>query len=67
LQAQAIVGKPPAPGARGQRGNWKNSVKILFKLKSEGNNTLAGTADVTLDNIKWLRFDYSLAKKRSRY
>jgi hypothetical protein len=67
LHAQAVVGKPPVAGARGQRGNWKSVVKILFKLKSEGNNTLAGTADVTLDNIKWLKFDYSLAKKRARY
>jgi hypothetical protein len=67
LQAQAVVGKPPAAGARGQRGNWKSAVKIVFKLKNEGNNALAGTADVTLDNIKWLKFNYSLAKKRSRY
>lgn len=67
LQAQAVVGKPPAPGQRGQRGNWKNSVKIFFKFKNEGNSALAGTADVMLGDVKWLKFNYNLGKKRSRY
>jgi hypothetical protein len=67
LQAHAVVGKPPAPGQRGQRGNWKNSVRIFFKFKNESNSTLVGTADVMLNDVKWLKFDYSLGKKRSRY
>jgi hypothetical protein len=67
LQANAVVGKPLAGGQRGQRGNWKNSVKILFKFKNTGNNTLVGTADVMLGEVKWLKFDYNLGKKRSRY
>src|SRR5437867_5142099 len=35
LKATAVVGKPPAPGARGQRGNWKTSVKIYFNFTSD--------------------------------
>ena len=67
LQAMAVVGKPPVPGQRGQRGNWKSAVRILFNLKTETNNKLVGTADVTLDNVKWLKFKYDLSRKRSRY
>ena len=29
--------------------------------------TLTGTADVTLGDVKWLKFNYDLSKKRSRY
>ena len=67
LKATAVVGKPPAAGARGQRGNWKSSVQIQFKFKSEAKESLTGTADVTLDGVKWLKFNYNLSKKRSRY
>jgi len=67
LKATAIVGKPPAPGARGQRGNWKSNVRILFNLKSDFKDTLTGTADVMMNDVKWLKFNYNLSKKRSRY
>lgn len=67
LTAAAIVGKPPAPGARGQRGNWKSVVKIVFSFKNEKKDSLTGTADVTLDGVKWLKFNYNLSRKRSRY
>jgi hypothetical protein len=67
LKATAIVGKPLAPGARGQRGNWKSSVKIYFSFKSDFKDSLAGTADVMMNDVKWLKFNYTLSRKRSRY
>jgi hypothetical protein len=67
LKAMAVVGKPPAPGARVQRGNWKNDVKILFNFKSDFKDSLTGTADVMMNDTKWLKFTYNLSKKRSRY
>ena len=67
LEATAIVGKPPAPGARGQRGNWKSNVKIAFDFKNDFKDELTGTADVMMNNVKWLKFTYKLSKKRSRY
>ena len=67
LKAIALVGKPPAPGARGQRGNWKNSVKIFFNFKNDFKDSLTGTADVMMNDVKWLKFSYNLSKKRSRY
>ena len=63
LKAIALVGKPPAPGARGQRGNWKNSVKIFFNLKNDFKDSLTGTADVMMNDVKWLKFSYNLSKK----
>jgi hypothetical protein len=67
LKANAVVGKPPAPGARGQRGNWKNNVRIVFNLKNDFKDSLTGTADVMMNDVKWLKFTYNLSKKRSRY
>ena len=67
LKAMAVVGKPPAPGARGQRGNWKNNVRIQFNFKSDVKDSLTGTADVLMNDTKWLKFSYNLSKKRSRY
>jgi hypothetical protein len=67
LKATAVVGKPPAPGTRGQRGNWKSSVKIFFHFRSDFKDSLSGTADVMMNDVKWLKFNYTLNKKRSRY
>jgi len=67
LKATAVVGKPPLPGARGQRGNWKNNVRIFFTFKSDFKDSLTGTADVMMNDVKWLKFTYNLSKKRSRY
>ena len=61
LQASAVMGKQP--GAR----NWKSAVRISFDFRSESDVKLTGTADVFLDNVKWLKFSYDLSKKRSRY
>jgi len=67
LKAIAVVGKPPVPGPRAQRGNWKNSVKIQFNFKNESKDSLTGTADVMMNDVKWLKFNYNLSRKRSRY
>ena len=67
LKAVAVVGKPPAPGARGGRGNWKSNVKIYFNFKNDFKDSLSGTADVMMNDVKWLKFKYTLNKKRSRY
>ena len=78
LRATAVMGRPrpvPTEGAaaargRGARGaapaNWKDGTKIQLVLKNDG-LALTGTADVTLNDIKWLKFTYDLSKKRSRY
>jgi hypothetical protein len=41
-------------------------VKIAFSFKNDG-VSLAGTADVLMGDVKWLKFKYDLSKKRSRY
>jgi hypothetical protein len=75
LRATAVMGKPrpdAAPGGRGRgaRGavsaNWKDGTKIALVLKNDG-FAITGTADVTLNDVKWLTFTYDLSKKRSRY
>ena len=77
LRATAVVGRPrpgagdaPAGRGRGARGaapaNWKDGTRIQLVLKNDG-VALTGTADVTLNDVKWLTFTYDLSKKRSRY
>jgi hypothetical protein len=53
---------------RGRRGapNWKDPIKIQFAFKNDG-VTLSGLADVTMNDVKWLKFKYDLSRKRSRY
>jgi hypothetical protein len=66
-------GQQAAPAARGRGGRrggaplgWKEQSKIRFTFKSDGVN-LTGTADVMLGDVKWLKFNDDLSKKRSRY
>ena len=76
LRATAVMGKPrpadAAAGGRGGRGgaglsaNWKDGTKIQLVLKNDG-VAMTGTADLTLNDVKWLKFTYDLSKKRSRY
>ena len=66
--------QPPTPAGRGRGGrrgggppaSWKDPVKIQFAFKNEG-VSLTGTADVMLGDVKWLKFNYDLSRKRSRY
>ena len=75
LRATAVIGKPRPAGeggrGRGGRGaaaqtNWKDDSRIQLVLKNDG-LAITGTADVTLNGVKWLKFTYDLSKKRSRY
>ena len=66
LRATAMIGKPPEAGQRVRR-DWKSTVTIEFRFKTQPNNQLVGTADVMLDKTQWTKFRYELGKKRSRY
>jgi hypothetical protein len=66
LRAMAVVGRPPAPGARGGRRGWKDPIAIAFAFKADGVE-MTGTADVQMGGVPWLKFDYDLGRKRSRY
>lgn len=67
LQASAVMGKPASGESGRQPKNWKSSVVILFNFKTETNNKLRGTADISLGDVKWLKFGYDLSRKRSLY
>ncbi|HUK36385.1 MAG TPA: hypothetical protein VLV86_20855 [Vicinamibacterales bacterium] len=54
------------PKTRARRTSWKDTVKIQFVLKADRLD-LKGTGDVTMNDVKWLKFKYDLSKKRSRY
>jgi hypothetical protein len=70
LKATGRLGQPkpgePVAESRNQPRNWKGQTQIAFAFDVDRNN-LKGTADVTLNGVKWLRFEYDLSKKRSRY
>lgn len=77
LRASAVVGRgrvptgeAAAPAGRGRRGGgpvgFKDGTKIQFVFRNDG-LALTGTADVTLNDVKWMKFKYDLSRKRSRY
>ena len=70
LRATAVVGRPRPSQAAGRRGggppNWKDPIKVSFVLRNEG-VTMTGTADVQMDDVPWLKFNYQLGLKRNRY
>jgi hypothetical protein len=70
LQAVGRIGQPragePVAESRNQPRNWKGQTQIAFAFDVD-RNSLKGTADVTLNGVKWLRFNYDLSRKRSRY
>ena len=70
LKATGRIGqqKPGEPVAESlnQPRTCKGQTQIAFVFDVDRNN-LKGTADVTLNGVKWLRFNYDLSKKRSRY
>jgi hypothetical protein len=53
------------PGRRGGAG-WKDAIRVAFVFRNSG-TALTGTADVRLGDVPWMRFNYDLGKKRSRY
>jgi len=70
LRAVGRIGQPkagePVTESRNQPRTWKGQTQIAFAFDVD-RNSLKGTADVTLNGVKWLRFNYDLSKKRSRY
>lgn len=70
LRATGRIGQPkagePVAESRNQPRTWKGQTQIAFAFDVDRND-LKGTADVTLNGVKWLRFTYDLSKKRSRY
>jgi len=70
LKATGRIGQPkpgePVAESRNQPRTWKGQTQIAFAFDVDRNN-LKGTADVTLNGVKWLRFTYELSRKRSRY
>ena len=71
LRVTGVMGKPQtstdaATFTRNLRGGWKDGVKILFSFRPE-RTELIGTADVLMNDVKWLKFRYELSRKRSRY
>jgi hypothetical protein len=51
---------------RSRKQPWKETVKVDFALRNEGIN-MKGTATVSMNDMKWLSFNYDLSKKRARY
>jgi hypothetical protein len=70
LRATGRFGQPragePAAESRNQPRGWKDATRIQFAFSAD-RNSLTGTADVQLNGVKWLKFNYDLSKKRSRY
>jgi hypothetical protein len=69
LQVIGSVGKPQLSSevaGRGRGRGWKESIQIRFVFRPDRNN-LTGTADVLMNDVKWLKFKYDLGRKRSRY
>jgi hypothetical protein len=70
LQASGKLGQPragePVAESRNQPRGWKDAARIQFAFSADRNN-LKGTADIQLNGVKWLKFNYDLSKKRSRY
>ena len=68
LRATAVLGRP-RPAAAGRRGGGaggQSSIRIAFVFRNDGVK-MSGTADVTMGDVPWTTFRYSLGKKRSRY
>ena len=70
LRATGKFGQPragePASESRNQPRGWKEATRIQFAFTADRNN-LKGSADIQLNGVKWLKFNYNLSKKRSRY
>ena len=55
-----------ASNGRSRKQPWKETVKVDFVFKNEGID-MKGTATVSMNDMKWLSFNYDLSKKRARY
>jgi len=69
LRARAAVGPPPADADTPQRParGFVANVTVQFDFTLHDRNTLTGTADVFMGDVKWITFNYDLGRQRSRY
>jgi hypothetical protein len=51
---------------RSRKQAWKEAINVTFIFTASGVN-MKGTGEVTMDEMKWLSFNYDLSKKRARY
>jgi hypothetical protein len=58
LRATAIIG---APRETGNSSNWPDSVVSSFEFNLDGND-LAGTAQLNMGEVPWLKFEYRLRR-----
>lgn len=58
--------KVVASNGRSRKQPWKETVTIDFSFRNEGIN-MKGTATVSMNDMKWLSFNYDLSRKRARY
>jgi hypothetical protein len=66
LHASAVIGRPRTAGRRGGPPGWKDSTRVRFVFRG-GDLNMSGAADVTLGDVPWMKFTYTLGKKRARY
>ena len=55
-----------ASNGRSRKQPWKETVRVDFIFKNEGID-MKGIATVSMNDMKWLSFNYDLSKKRTRY
>jgi hypothetical protein len=62
-----IVGDELHATASVARGRgWQGTFDVKFHFSNDA-DALTGTADVAFGEVPWLKFDYELSRKRSRY
>lgn len=64
-EARVVGNELHAMASAGTRG-WQGDVGIEFTLQVDA-DAMKGRADLTMGDVDWLKFDYDLSKKRSRY
>ena len=67
LRANAVVGRVrPATAGRRGGGGGNSAIKIAFVFRNDGVK-MTGGAEVSMGDVPWTKFKYTLGKKRSRY
>lgn len=61
-----VVGSELHARASAGRLGWQSAVGIDLTLTVDA-DAMAGMADLTLGDVKWVKLDYDLSRKRSRY
>lgn len=64
-EAEVVGGELHAKASAGRLG-WQREVGIALTLNVDA-DAMTGNADLTLGDVKWVKLDYELSRKRSRY